>query len=88
LAPPEGDEPLSVERSAHEFVLSLALPLAERSETRLGRHGDDLVVTVGDHRRVINLPSALRRCTVVGARMVDGRLRIRFEPDPSLWRDL
>ena len=26
-----------------------------------------------------------RRCTVAGAVLVDGRLRVRFEPDPALW---
>jgi arsenite-transporting ATPase len=31
------------------------------------------------------LPSALRRCLVVGAALVDGRLDVRFEPDPHLW---
>ena len=66
-------------------MLSLALPLADKREVDLVRKGDELVVTVGSHRRVLALPSALRRCTVVGAALRDGRLRVRFEPDPSLW---
>jgi arsenite/tail-anchored protein-transporting ATPase len=81
-------EPVVVERSGEEFVLSLALPFADRSEMDLVRSGDELVVTVGQYRRILALPSALRRCTVVGAALVEGRLRIRFEPDPSLWRGL
>jgi arsenite-transporting ATPase len=74
-----------VERSGEEFVLSLALPFADKTDTGLVRKGDELVVTVGSSRRVLALPSALRRCTVVGAALRDGRLRIRFEPDPELW---
>jgi arsenite-transporting ATPase len=27
----------------------------------------------------------LRRCTVAGAALRDGELRIRFAPDPELW---
>ena len=81
-------DPLVVERSGEEFVLSLALPFADRSEMDLVRSGDDLVVTVGPYRRILALPSALRRCTVVGAALREGRLRIRFEPDPTLWRGL
>jgi arsenite-transporting ATPase len=81
-------EPLTVERSGEEFVLSLALPFADRSQMQLARSGDDLVVTVGSYRRVLALPSALRRCTVAGAALRDGRLRVRFEPDPALWRGL
>jgi arsenite/tail-anchored protein-transporting ATPase len=79
---------LSVERSGDEFVLTLALPFADREDMELARTGDDLVVTVGSYRRVLALPSALRRCTVAGAALRDGRLRIRFEPDPSLWMGL
>ncbi|HYN75575.1 MAG TPA: ArsA family ATPase [Candidatus Limnocylindria bacterium] len=82
---PPVEEPLLVERSGDEFVLSLALPLAERDDMELVRSGDELVVTVGSARRVLALPSALRRCTVAGAALREGRLRIRFEPDPALW---
>jgi arsenite-transporting ATPase len=88
LASPDCPPPLRVERSRYEFVLGLLLPLAERRDVDLARRGDDLVVTVGPHRRVLALPSALRRCVVVGASLRDGVLRIRFEPDPELWRPL
>ena len=52
------------------------------------RRGDELWLLVGGHRRVLSLPSALRRCTVIGAAVRDGTLRVRFEPDPDLWRPL
>jgi arsenite-transporting ATPase len=64
----------------------MALPLARTDELDLTRTGDELAVTVGGHRRVLALPSALRRCTVVGARLAADRLVVRFEPDPELWR--
>ena len=48
FATPDVADPVQVDRSGEEFVLSLALPLAER----------------------------------------DGRLRVRFEPDPDQWRPL
>ena len=88
VAEPTVEDPVQVTRSGDEFVLSLALPLADRSDTDLARVGDDLVVTVGGHRRVLALPSALRRCVVAGAALRDGRLRVRFEPDPDQWRAL
>uniref|UniRef100_UPI003570EEBE ArsA family ATPase n=1 Tax=Streptomyces spinoverrucosus TaxID=284043 RepID=UPI003570EEBE len=49
------------------------------------RRGDDMVVTADRFRRVVPLPSALRRCTVAGAALREGELRIRFAPDPQLW---
>jgi len=88
FALPVGPAPLDVERSGDEFVLTLTLPFAERDDTQLVRSGDELVVTVGSYRRVLALPSALRRCTVVGATLREGRLRVRFEPDPDLWMGL
>ena len=79
-------EPLVVEQVASdEFVLSLALPHAEKRQVDLVRKGDELVLTVGSHRRVLALPSVLRRCVVDGAALRDGALRIRFRPDPDVW---
>ncbi|MGI8537272.1 MAG: ArsA family ATPase [Mycobacteriales bacterium] len=67
-------------RTADGLELSLALPLARRSELDLTRTGDELVVTVAGHRRVLALPSALRRCTVAGAVLTGGRLVVRSSP--------
>ncbi|MCW2726727.1 MAG: ArsA family ATPase [Frankiales bacterium] len=79
------EELLGLERTSDGFVLALALPLARRGDVGLTRSGDELVVTVGSHRRVLALPSALKRCVVTGATLSEGRLAIRFEPDPDLW---
>jgi arsenite-transporting ATPase len=89
-ADPAADVPveaelLDLERTTDGFLLSLSLPLAKRSDVDLARSGDELVVTVAGHRRVLALPSALRRCVVAGATLASGRLAIRFEPDPDLW---
>jgi arsenite/tail-anchored protein-transporting ATPase len=78
-------DPVTVEPTADGFALSLALPLARREDVELSRSGDELVVTVGGHRRVLALPSVLRRCLVSGATLADGRLAVRFEPDPAVW---
>jgi arsenite-transporting ATPase len=82
----ETPDPMTVERvSSDEFVLSVALPHADKREVDLVRKGDELVLTVGSHRRVLALPSALKRCVSDGAALRDGRLRVRFRPDPDLW---
>ena len=82
----ELEELLTVRRTTDGFELSLALPLADLGDLDLARSGDELVITHAGHRRLLALPSALQRCDVVGARLVGGRLLVRFEPDPSLWR--
>lgn len=72
---------------AEDGVLSWHVPLpgAVRDELDLVRRGDELVVSAGQFRRIVSLPSALRRCTVDGAALREGELRIRFVPDPQLW---
>ncbi|WP_235433678.1 hypothetical protein [Protofrankia coriariae] len=58
----------------------------ERSEITLARVGaDELMVSVGSQRRMLTLPSALRRCDVTGAVLRDDRLVVSFVPDPDLW---
>ena len=86
LAPPVDVPRLGVERSEEGFVLVVPLPMVERSDVDLARLGDDLRLDVGGHRRLLTLPSALQRCVVTGARLADGVLRVRFRPDPVLWR--
>jgi arsenite-transporting ATPase len=74
---------LRVDADGADFVLSLPLPLAEPGAVEAARVGDDVVVTVGGARRVITLPNALRRCSVVGGEFDGTRLQVRFRPDPE-----
>ncbi|MGC0332505.1 arsenite-transporting ATPase [Streptomyces sp. SAI-170] len=75
------------DRLAQDGVLVWHIPLpgARRDELDLIRRGDELALGVGPFRRVVPLPSALRRCTVAGASLREDELRIRFAPDPALW---
>ncbi|WP_341623079.1 ArsA-related P-loop ATPase [Streptomyces sp. B6(2022)] len=67
------------------LVWHIGLPGAVKQELSLVRRGDELLLTAGAFRRNVPLPAALRRCTVTGAALVDGDLRVRFTPDPGLW---
>jgi arsenite-transporting ATPase len=80
-----GRELLRVEQTGTGFVLHMALPLAERADVDAVRAGDDLVVSVGPYRRVLTLPSVLRRCTVSGGEFDGRELRVRFRPDAAEW---
>ena len=82
---PVRHEGLRVRRSGSGYVLSLPLPLANARDVDLKRRDAELLVSVGDHRRVLSLPAVLLRCIVGGARVRDGVLRVTFVPDPELW---
>jgi arsenite-transporting ATPase len=67
------------------LVWRLPLPGADRADLDLIRRVDELIVSYGEYRRTLTLPSALRRCNVVGAALKEGTLAVRFKPDPALW---
>ncbi|MCW2539759.1 MAG: Arsenite efflux ATP-binding protein ArsA [Frankiales bacterium] len=78
-----------------EFELSLRLPLlpgpstapaspADESITA-SRSGDELVLTVAGHRRLLTLPSVLRRCVVTSGSVREDRLLLHFQADPQYW---
>lgn len=91
LAVPGADEAGSAvewpvtDRLAEDGVLVWHIPLpgAIRDELDLIRRGDELVVTVGRFRRIVPLPSALRRCTVMRRRPARGRTAHPLRPRPG-----
>lgn len=85
VAPCPPTSAMSVHQDGGDYVLSLPLPLADPAEVEAVRSGDDLVLTVGGHRRVLALPSALRRCVVVSGSFAADAVQVRFRPDPALW---
>lgn len=86
-APPGPSSAHVVDRLAADGRLHwrCALPGARKETLGLVRRGDELLLGVGPHRRAVTLPSALRRCHVVGAAYEEGVLSVRFEPDPAVW---
>lgn len=81
LVPPVSADPMTVTRQGDLTVLELALPFATKERVDLVRRGDELVVTVDSYRRLLTLPASLSRHVVAGARVKDGRLRVRFRVD-------
>jgi arsenite-transporting ATPase len=67
------------------FELVLRLPGVASAPVDLVRLDDELAVTTGGTRRMIALPSVLRRCAVTGAHVAGDDLRVAFVPDPAVW---
>jgi arsenite-transporting ATPase len=78
VAEPLGEGPMTIRRTQRGTALRIALPFVTSTDVELARHGDELVVTVGSYRRLLALPTSLRRQTVAGARVDEGALQIRF----------
>lgn len=71
-------EPMRVRRRGDAMVLEVDLPFTDREELELGRAGHELLVRVGPYRRALVLPDALRRRSVSGADLRNGRLSVTF----------
>ena len=71
-------EPLRIEVDGDSLLLSVHLPNTSRDDVQLGRAGDELFLTVGQHRRALMLPDSLLRREVQGARFVGDRLMVEF----------
>ena len=82
VALPTGPGPLELSRTDEEITLALSLPFASRDDVGLARQGEELIVTVGGHRRVMSLPTALRHLEIRGAGLREGALRVRFGVAP------
>jgi arsenite/tail-anchored protein-transporting ATPase len=71
-------EPLRVDAVGDALVLSVHLPFTERNDVMLGRTDQELLLTVGPHRRSLVLPDSLVRREVGGARFAGDRLEVEF----------
>src|SRR5262249_15103996 len=72
-----------VRREAGDHVLDLAVPFVARGDVQLSQRGDELTVHVGSYKRKTLLPRTLAGRPVLGARLADQRLVIRFGERPA-----
>ncbi len=70
--------PFRVEDVGDDVILAISVPLAEKGDIDVVRHGTELVLTVGPYRRAIVLPDSLARRHVRRAQLVEGELRVTF----------
>lgn len=62
-------------------VIRIPVPFTEKGDLGLRQEGDELVLTLGDLRRTIMLPSGLRRRQPTRAALEDGTLEVLYEHD-------
>ncbi len=93
--------PQQIHRQDGHYVLSIALPLVDRTDVHLHRSVfDELIVRIGNWKRNITLPIGLAKLEIDGAKYEGDRLNILFalengqaelpaeELQPSRWQTL
>lgn len=69
---------LEISSAGEQSVVRIPVHGVHRDDISLDRWGDDLVVTLGMHRRRVRLPDMLRSQEVVRAGLSDGHLEVVF----------
>lgn len=72
------EKPMRIIKRGKDYWLELSLPFVEKSDVRLMRSGDELIVRVGTIKRHIVLPHILAKQEVKGAKLDGGVLQIQF----------
>jgi arsenite-transporting ATPase len=74
----QGERPVEVKKEGKGYALYIRMPFAEKEDLQVWTHGEDLVVSVKNQRRNILLPRTLASRRLLGAALVEGRLRVAF----------
>jgi arsenite-transporting ATPase len=72
-------------RKGEHFVWKWHLPFVDPEGVTAVTDREDIVLTVARSRRVVPLPSVLRRCNLLAVSARDGGVHLTFVPDPDVW---
>ena len=73
------ESPMKFSTDGDFHILSMKLPFAAKGEVELYRsHDRSLIIQVGGHKRNIDLPLVLKDAEIIGAEMIDDKLKIKF----------
>jgi arsenite-transporting ATPase len=70
--------PFRVIQQNDEVILEMEVPFAEKGSLDVYRQGTELYLQIGPYRRSFVLPDTLQRRSVVGAKLDEGILAVRF----------
>lgn len=79
----EATSPFRITVRNGAVTMELDLPLVDKSDLDVFRHGRELYVRLGPYRRSFILPDALHRREVTRARLEGGELHVTFEEPPG-----
>jgi arsenite-transporting ATPase len=69
---------IRVTQEKNQYSLELYLPGIPKNQINLSKNGDELNITIGNHRRNLVLPQALAALQPAGAKMEEDYLKIYF----------
>lgn len=77
-APGPSSPAFQLESEQGRPILSIPVPFTVKSDLKLHREGEHLIVRIGSFKRHVPLPRELLQASIEEARIENGRLRVRF----------
>jgi arsenite-transporting ATPase len=75
---------IRVVQEKNQYSLELYLPGIPKNQIQLSKTGDELNITIGNHRRNLVLPQALATLQPTGAKMEEDYLKIHFAENTKI----
>ena len=77
------ESPYQFQKTEDAYQLSMRLPFLSKEEIGLTKHGDELIITVGNFKQHVALPRSLSNKKTTGANLTGDRLVIKFQGENS-----
>ena len=77
------ESPYQFRKTADAYQLSMRLPFLSKEEIGLTKHGDELIITVGNFKQHVALPRSLSNKKTTGAKLAGDQLVVKFQGDNS-----
>ena len=77
------ESPYQFRKTGGAYQLSMRLPFLSKEEIGLTKHGDELIITVGNFKQHVALPRSLSNKKTTGAKLTGDQLVIKFQDESS-----
>ena len=77
------ESPYQFRKTGGAYQLSMRLPFLSKEEIGLAKHGDELIITVGNFKQHVALPRSLSDKKTTGAKLTGDQLVIKFQGESS-----
>ncbi len=72
------EKPFKILKEGDETIISFKVPFISKEDLKLMKRGDELIIVAGQWKRILFLPQSLALKEPVGAKLINGELRIRL----------
>ncbi len=72
------EKPFKIVKENGETVISLKVPFMSKEDLKLMKRGEELIIVAGQWKRIVFLPQSLALKDPVGAKLINGELKVRL----------